>query len=161
MLFRSGGKGVLTVRRLSGQANGLALYQADPLTGAVMDDQARTLFPGDPDYLQAALASARRDRLVMTPQTLPGSGSSVVFRDLPLSLDRNYAALLMVNGSENELISSFALANPQRSGQCLSLINPGRGISFAFEDRFPWQASDMDFNDLCVTLTSEQPMVVL
>jgi hypothetical protein len=39
-------------------------------------------------------------------------------------------------------------------------VAPGRGISFAFEDRLPWQNSDRDFNDLSVTFTAAQPVVM-
>jgi hypothetical protein len=157
----AGGNGVLTIRRLSGQGNGLALYQADLLTGAVLDGAGNSVLPGHAGYLQAALATARREGLVFAPQELPGFGQVSVRGDLPLPLDHNYGALLLVNGSESELLSSYNGANPEGVCQCISLISPGRGISFAFEDRLPWQGSDRDFNDLCLTLTAAQPAVVL
>jgi len=158
--INGGGNGVLTVRRLSTQANGLALYQADPVTGAVLDGTGNTLLPGQAGYLQAALATARHDGLVWAPQQLPGFGQTSVLSALSLPLNRNYGALLLVNGSESELLSSYNAANPDGVNQCLSLIAPGRGISFAFEDRLPWQGSDRDYNDLSVTLTASQPAMV-
>jgi hypothetical protein len=120
-----GGNGVLTIRRLCAQNNGLALYQADPLTGAVLDGGGQIVLPGQAGYLQAALATARRDGLVLASSDLPGFGQASVRSDLPLNLDRNYGALLLVNGSESELFSSYSAANPKGVNQCLSLVAPG------------------------------------
>ncbi|MGI9162764.1 MAG: DUF4114 domain-containing protein, partial [Mycobacterium sp.] len=150
--------GVLTVRRLSGMANGLALYEADTVTGAVVDGQGKTWLPGQSGYLQAALDDAKRLGLVIGAQDMPGYGETTVTTDLPLQLDRNYGALLLVDGSETNLLSSYAAANPGRSNQALSLVAPDRGVSFSFEDRLPWQwGSDRDFNDVIVTITTAAP----
>lgn len=154
----SGQNGVLTVRRLSGKSDGLALYEADPVTGAVVDSGGKTWLPGQIGYLQAALDAATRQGLVLRPADMPAFGQSLVRTDLPLQLDRNYGALLLVNGSERNLISSYAAANPLQSNQSLSLVAPDRGVSFGFEDRLPWQwGSDRDFNDVIVTLTPAVP----
>ncbi len=153
-------KGVLTVRRLSGKADGLALYEADPVTGAVVDATGRSWLPGHTGYLKAALDNAQRLGLVLKPEDMPGFGQTAVRTDLPLQTDRNYGALLLVNGSERNLISSFTNANPLRSQQSLSLVAPDRGISFGFEDKRPWQwGADRDFNDVIVTLTTAAPTV--
>ena len=154
--------GVLTVRRLSGMANGLALYEADAVTGAVVDDQGQTWLPGQSGYLQAALGDAKRLGLVIRSQDMPDYGGTAVRTDLPLQLDRNYGALLLVDGSETNLLSSYAAANPLQASQCLSLVAPDRGVSFSFEDLRPWQwGSDRDFNDVIVTLTPAMPTVTL
>ncbi|MFN8072042.1 MAG: DUF4114 domain-containing protein [Mycobacterium sp.] len=154
--------GVLTVRRLSGNADGLALYEADPVTGAVVDGKGRTWLPGQLGYLKAALDNSRQLGLVLGSDQMPGFGETAVRTDLPLSTDRNYGALLLVNGSEHNLISSFAKANPLRSQQSLSLVAPGRGVSFGFEDKRPWQwGSDRDFNDVIVTVTPAVPTVTV
>ena len=149
--------GVLTIRRLSGKANGLALYEADPLTGAVTDGAGTTWLPGQNGYLQAALADAHRLGLVLTPEDMPGFGQTAERTDLSLQLDRNYGALLLVGGSETDLLSSYAAANQRQTSQCLSLVAPGRGVSFSFEDLRPWQFSDRDFNDVIVTITPAAP----
>jgi len=150
--------GVLTVRRLSGDANGFALYEADPITGAVIDSRGRTLLPGQIGYLKAALDNAHDLGLVLNSQDMPGFGQTSEFTDLPLHLGRNYGALILVNGSEQNLLSSFAAANCWGSNQTLTLVAPDRGVSFSFEDRLPWQwGYDRDFNDLIVTLTPAAP----
>lgn len=152
--------GVLTVRRLSGKTDGLALYEADPVTGAVVDAKGRSWLPGQIGYLKAALDNARALGLVLKPEDMPGFGETAVRTDLPVQTDRNYGALLLVNGSERNLISSFKKANPFQSQQSLSLVAPDRGVSFSFEDKRPWQwGADRDFNDVIVTLTPAVPTV--
>ncbi|MGV0990629.1 MAG: DUF4114 domain-containing protein [Mycobacterium sp.] len=158
----SGQSGVLTVRRLSGMANGLALYEADAVTGAVVDGQGKTWLPGQSGYLQAALGNAQRLGLVIRPQDMPGYSDTTVRTDLPLALDRSYGALLLVDGSETNMLSSYAAANPGGANQCLSLVTPDRGVSFSFEDLRPWQwGSDRDFNDVIVTLTPAVPTLTV
>lgn len=149
--------GVLTVRRLSGKSNGLALYEADPVTGAVVDSRGTTWLPGQTGYVQAALTEAKRLGLVLRPSDMPAFGETLVRTDLPVRLDRNYGALLLVNGSETDVLSSYAAANFAKTSQALSLIAPGRGVSFSFEDLLPWQFSDRDFNDVIVTVTPAVP----
>jgi len=153
--------GVLTVRRLSGMANGMALYAADPVTGAVTDANGTTWLPEQAGYLPAALAAAQLQGLVLHAQDLPDFGQTKQFNALPLSLSQNYGALLLVDDKDTDLISSFAAANPNQTNQCLSLIAPGRGVSFSFEDKLPGLGSDRDFNDLSFTLTALQPTVSL
>jgi len=149
---------VLTVRRLSGRPDGLALYEADPVTGAVVDSKGRTWKPGQVGYLSAALDNAKHLGLLLKPTDMPDYGQTVERTDLPLDLNRNYGTLLLVNGSEHNLISSYAAANPFRTNQALSLVAPDRGVSFSFEDKLPWQwGYDRDFNDVIVTLTPAAP----
>ena len=150
--------GVLTVRRLSAGADGLALYEADPVTGAVVDSKGRTRLPGQLGYLKAALGNAKNLGLVLGSQDMPDFGDAAEFTGLPLDLNRNYGALLLVNGSERNLLSSYSAANNWRANQALSLITPDRGVSFGFEDKRPLQwGNDRDFNDVIVTLTPAVP----
>lgn len=154
--------GVLTVRRLSGRADGLALYEADPVTGAVVDSKGRTFKPGQIGYFNAALDNAKRLGLVIKPQDMPAFGQTAELTDLPLDLNRNYGTLLMVNGSEWNMLSSYSKANAFGTNQALSLIAPDRGVSYGFEDRRPWElGSDRDFNDVIVTLTSAAPTLTV
>jgi hypothetical protein len=153
--------GVLTVRRLSGNADGLALYEADPVTGAVVDSRGRTRLPGQIGYLKAALDNARQLGLVLKPQDMPGFGQTAELTDLPLDLNRHYGAMLLVNGSERNLLSSYSAANNWRANQALSLIAPDRGVSFSFEDKRPLQwGNDRDFNDVIATITPAVPTVI-
>ena len=150
--------GVLTVRRLSENADGVALYEADPVTGAVIDSNGRTRLPGQIGYLKAALDNAKGLGLVVNSADMPGFGETAELTDLPLDLARNYGALLLVNGSEHDLLSSYSAANPFRANQALTLVAPGRGVSFGFEDKRPLQwGNDHDFNDVIVTLTPAAP----
>jgi hypothetical protein len=154
--------GVLTVRRLSNRADGLALYEADPVTGAVVDSKGRTFKPGQIGYLNAALDNAKQLGLVLKPQDMPAFGQTAERSDLPLDLNRNYGTLLMVNGSEWNMISSYSKANAFGTNQALSLIAPDRGISYGLEDKRPWEwGADRDFNDVIITLTPATPTLTL
>ncbi len=152
---------VLTVRRLSAMANGMALYEVDSLTGAVTDLNGSLFLPGQNGYLAAALANAQIKGLVLRASDMPHFGETKQFKTLPLNMSKNYGALLLVGDNEEDLISSFALANPNQSNQCMSLIAPGRGTSFSFEDLRPEQSSDFDFNDLSFSLMAAQPTAIL
>jgi hypothetical protein len=143
---------------LSKNADGVALYEADPVTGAVIDSNGRTRLPGQIGYLKAALDNAKSLGLVVDSADMPGFGETAELTDLSLDLARNYGALLLVNGSEHDLLSSYAAANPFRVNQALTLVAPGRGVSFGFEDKRPLQwGNDHDFNDVIVTLTPAAP----
>lgn len=150
--------GVLTVRRLSGNADGIALYEADPVTGAVVDSRGRTRLPGQIGYLRAALDNARSLGLVLGSADMPAFGETVTLTGLPLDLSRNYGALLLVNGSTRNLLSSYSAANSWKANQALSQVAPDRGVSFGFEDKRPLQwGNDRDFNDVIITLTPAAP----
>lgn len=158
----AGGKGVMTIRRLSGYANGVALYEADPITGAVVDSQGKTLLPWQIGYLRAALDNAKSLGLVVGTQDMPGYGTTAELTNLPLNLDRNYGALLLVNGSEDNLMSSYSTANTWGANQALTLVAPDRGVSFSFEDKRPLQwGNDHDFNDVIITLTPAAPTITM
>ncbi len=155
-----GQDGVLTVRRLSGHTDGVALYEADPVTGAVVDSKGRTRLPGQVGYLKAALDNAESLGLVVRAEDMPGFGETAELTGLPLDLSRNYGALLLVRGSERNLLSSYSAANNWRANQALTLVAPDRGVSFGFEDKRPLQlGNDRDFNDVTLTLTPAEPTV--
>lgn len=118
------------------------------------------LLLGQDGDLAAALADARRGRLELPPEDLPTFAQTSVRSDLPLDLSRNDAALLLVDGSERILLSSWTSANPGGIYRGQSLIAPGRGVSFGCEDRLETRGDDGDFNDLIVTLTPALPTLL-
>ena len=64
--------GVLTIRRLSGMANGLGLYPTDPITGAVLGDQGQSLLPGQQGWLSAGRPGAgERQWAAVAPRGSP------------------------------------------------------------------------------------------
>ena len=68
----------------------------------------------------------------------------------------------LVDGSETNLLSSYAAANNWRANQALTLVAPGRGVSFGFEDKRPLQwGNDHDFNDVIVTITPGVPTLIV
>lgn len=136
-----------TVERLGEFNNGLALYEADPLTGAVDG-----LLPGDQGYLQAALQIAKRGGTLYSAQQLPGYGDNGNL-NLTLSPEKNYGFLLIVDGDESNLWSSYSAANPDGSIQITSFTTPGGALTFGFEDHLTsGNISDQDFNDLIVSI---------
>ena len=69
--------------------------------------------------------------------------------------DRRYGMLLLIDGSRDRMVSSFAAANPGFSPHVLSLGSDNRGMVFGFEDLLTSQPlRDSDFNDLIVTVSS-------
>lgn len=146
---------VLSVKRLAGFENGLALYEADPVTGAIQTATGQMLMPGQSGYLQAALDHASQAGLRLTPEQLPQYGSEKIYKDLPLMADRNYGLLLLRNNDVNDLASSYSQANSDGLVRFQSFATPGRGISYGVEDH-----NDHDFNDFCVTLTGSSVSIV-
>lgn len=68
--------------------------------------------------------------------------------------------LLLVNGSESNVFSSYSAANPGGSQQFLSFGSSDRGITVGIEDLLTSNGSDKDYNDLVVTLASSNPLIV-
>lgn len=68
--------------------------------------------PGDAGNLQAALARAQADDLLLTSEQLPGDGESAMFTDLSLNLNDQYGIIIAVDGIYITLYSSFSAANP-------------------------------------------------
>lgn len=143
---------VVNIKRLGTQKNGLAFYPTDPITGAILFNGS-TLLPGDPGYLQGAVALAKQDNLLLTPSQLPAYKAETTLSSLPLDPQRNYALLLLRNNDPHDLSSSFAKANPDGIVTIQTFAAPDRGIVFGVEDLKPAFA-DFDYNDLTVTLSS-------
>lgn len=142
---------MVTIKRLGAFDNGIAFYEADRSTGRIEVD-GQSLMPGDPGYLQGALALAHRSDLVLDAHQLPAFGQQIVRTDLPLSDTRNYGLLLLVNNDPTHLLSSYAAANPGGAVQVMALGDSGQGITFGLEDQLTNIRSDRDFNDLLVTI---------
>lgn len=145
----------LTVQRLGSYNNGLALYEADSITGAVGG-----LLPGEAGYMEAALSNAKGKNLLLHADQLPGFGGSSIYDSLPIQADKNYGMLLLVNGSESNVFSSYSAANPGGSQQFLSFGSSDRGITVGIEDLLTSNGSDKDYNDLVVTLASSNPLII-
>ncbi len=148
----------VTVQRLGRQANGLAFYEADSITGAVVVN-GQSFLPGDSGYLQAALASAQTDGLILGSERLPEYGGELVITDLPLDATQNYGLLLLRNNNQNDLVSSYSQANSGGFVGMLSFVAPGRGVLYGIED-LPMGRTDADFNDLIVGIAATSFSVV-
>lgn len=158
-LFNSAGTGIaesvpgtgqlaVTVQRLGRFNNGLAFYEADPVTGSVVLN-GQSYLPGESGYLQAALASAQADGLILSPDRLPAYGAESVITNLPLSAQQNYGLLVLRNNSLTDLVSSYSAANPGGAVRMMSFVAPNRGVIYGIEDHV-----DNDFNDLIVGVSS-------
>jgi len=150
----------LTVRRLGMNNNGLAFYEADPLTGALTGGSGKGLLPGQAGYANAAFLQAQEAGLVLRSTDLPGYGQQKAFADVSLRSDRNYGVLLMVNDDSRSLLCSYAPANPGGQSQFVAFAAESRGISYGIEDvAIAGGFSDRDFNDLVITLSSNAPIL--
>jgi hypothetical protein len=150
----------LTVRRLAANNNGLAFYEADSVTGALIGDTGQELLPGQVGYFAAALRQAEESGLLLRSSDLPDFGQQKVFSDLFLRADRNYGVLLLVNGSSESIFSSYAAANPGGQSQFVAFAAEARGISYGIEDiGVSSGLSDGDFNDLVITLAANAPIL--
>lgn len=150
---------VMTVQNLGVNKNGLALYEADPVTGAITAPGGAMLLPGDDDYLQCALENATAAGLYFSPDQLPEYKSEKVFQSLPLKANIKYSLLLVRQNNRYDLASSFSRANEGDQVIAQSFAAPGRGVCFGLED-LSSEFSDQDFNDLSVTFSSAQFMIV-
>jgi hypothetical protein len=144
---------VLTVQRLGSYNNSLAFYQADSITGAITANGS-TLLPDSPGYLQAALSNAKSAGLVLQASQLPGYKQTSAIDSLPMNASNNYGILLMVNGSESQIYSSYSAANPGGVSQFLTFGSTDRGLTIGIEDQLVSSRSDRDFNDLILTIAS-------
>lgn len=149
---------VVTVQRLGQQSNGLAFYEADPITGGITI-AGQSFLPGDSGYLQAALASAKDDGLLLGPERLPAYGAETVISDLALDSKLNYGLLLLRNNNASDVVSSYSQANPGNSVSMVSFVAPNRGIIYGIED-LPFGRTDSDFNDLIVGMASSSFAVI-
>lgn len=135
-----------TIRRLSAYENGIAIYESDALTGAV-----NGLLPGDDGYLEAALGNAKQADRVFSASQLPGYNQTGTI-NFSVSTENNYGFLILVDGDESTLYSSYAAANPDQSIQFTSFTTPGGGLTIGAEDLLTSGVSDQDFNDLIISV---------
>jgi hypothetical protein len=138
------------IQRLAGQDNGIGFYAVDSITGAVDG-----LNPTDIGYLQAALLRSEAADLLLEASELPAFGQERSYRELALDPNRQYGVLLLVDGSREQLFSSFAAANPGGAPQMMSLGSDSNGMVLGIEDlSVIGGRSDRDYNDLIVKLGS-------
>ena len=164
--FTAQGTGVLeagsgnidvNISRLGWNNNGLAFYEADPITGAITTGGS-TLLPGDTFYLSSALQLAKNSGTYLTASQLPQYKGSQTYDNLPLEASKNYGLLLLHSDQSNQLSSSYSQANLDQAVQMKSFYTPGRGITYGIED-LKLANSDRDYNDLIVTLYADQPLI--
>ena len=135
-----------TIRRLSDYDNEIAIYESDALTGAV-----NGLLPGAEGYLEAALDNAKQAERLFSASQLPGYDQTGTI-EFSISTQNNYSFLILVDGNESILYSSYAASNPGQSIQFTSFTTPGGGLTIGVEDLLASGKSDQDFNDLIISL---------
>ena len=99
----------VSIKRLSSNANGLAFYKADPVTGAVESRRGFwrwTTQPGEEGYLQVALENAQRAGTYLPSDRLPEDGLSSKY-SLNIDLDEGVGVLLLVDGKPSQIHSPF------------------------------------------------------
>jgi hypothetical protein len=139
----------LEVQRLTSYNNSLGFYSVDAITGLVDN-----LLPGDPGYLQAALARSEHEDLLIDANHLPGHRQSVVFNNLPLDTQKRYGVLLLQDSSRTTIFSSYAAANPMGQTQMMRLNSDTNKLTLGIEDlAIASGISDTDFNDLIVNIS--------
>ena len=148
------GEASLRISRLAALNNLIAFYPVtDPLTGMVTLD-GKNYNPGDAKYLSSALQLAKNYDLITSPNSMPSyqDSANIVLKNLNPSLP--HGLLLMVNGSEQNLFSSFSAANPGGASQFMSIATGDGSLMFGVEDLLSTsKASDRDFNDLSLQFT--------
>lgn len=144
----------VTIQRLGVLNTAIGIYAVDNITGSVGD-----LSPGDPGYLDAALARSKASQLFLDQSMIPTYGAEKTYRDLPLDPAKDYGVLLLVYGRANQIYSSYSAANPGGRAQAINLGSPGNGVVIGFEDQ-PIQSNtnnkvDADFNDMIVQISHQ------
>jgi hypothetical protein len=136
------------VQRLAGFNNSLGFYSVDSITGMVAG-----INPGETGYLQAALARSQEEDLLLDARTLPAFGATATFNFLPLDTRERYGVLLLQNGDETKIFSSFAAANEGGATQMVSLSNSSNSRVLGIEDMSVARGlGDNDFNDIMVNI---------
>jgi hypothetical protein len=150
----------VTVQRLGANSHGLGFYAADPITGAVTLN-GEIFQTNDAGYLDAAYQLASQSGLLLQANQLPDYEGTSTFSNLALAANQNYGLLLDRGGRGDDLISSFASANPNGSIQSQTFEALDRGVIYGFEDLRPGERGyDSDFNDIIVTLSSADFSIV-
>lgn len=144
----------VTVQRLGANANGLAFYEADGVTGAIQVG-GNTLLPTQAGYKEAALQLATDAGLRLSADQLPDFGGTDTLTGLNLKAGTNYGLLLLHEDRADDLSSSYAAANQGFAVQMQTFAAPQRGVIYGIEDLRPGDSNfDADFNDLIVTLSA-------
>lgn len=141
---------VVTIQRLGAFNNALAFYEADRVTGAVVSGST-SINPGTAGYLEAALANSKSKGTYLSASLLPSYQQSKVIDSIPLNPTSNYGILLIADGNESKLYSSYSSANSGGTSQFQSFGATNRGITIGIEDSPNF---DFDYNDLIVTIAS-------
>ena len=147
---------VVTIQRLGAFNNALAFYEADRVTGAVVSGSI-TINPGTAGYLEAALANSKSKGTYLSASLLPSYQQSKVIDSIPLNPTSNYGILLIADGNESKLYSSYSSANSGGTSQFQSFGATNRGITIGIEDRPNF---DFDYNDLIVTIAASNVSVL-
>ena len=147
---------VVTIQRLGAFNNALAFYEADRVTGAVVSGST-TINPGTAGYLEAALANSKSKGTYLSSSLLPGYQQSKVIDSIPLNPTSNYGILLIADGNESKLYSSYSSANLGGTSQFQSFGATNRGITIGIEDSPNF---DFDYNDLIVTIAASNVSVL-
>lgn len=147
---------VVTIQRLGAFNNALAFYEADRVTGAVVSGSI-TINPGTAGYLEAALANSKSKGTYLSTSLLPSYQQSKVIDSIPLNPTSNYGILLIADGNESKLYSSYSSANSGGTSQFQSFGATNRGITIGIEDSPNF---DFDYNDLIVTIAASNISVL-
>ena len=147
---------VVTIQRLGAFNNALAFYEADRVTGAVVSGST-TINPGTAGYLEAALANSKSKGTYLSSSLLPSYQQSKVIGSIPLNPSQNYGILLVADGNESKLYSSYSSANSNGTSQFQSFGATNRGITIGIEDSPNF---DFDYNDLIVTIAASNVSVL-
>jgi len=147
---------VVTIQRLGAFNNALAFYEADRVTGAVVSGST-TINPGTAGYLEAALANSKSKGTYLSASLLPSYQQSKVIDSIPLNPTSNYGILLIADGNESKLYSSYSSANSGGTSQFQSFGATNRGITIGIEDSPNF---DFDYNDLIVTIAASNVSVL-
>ena len=147
---------VVTIQRLGAFNNALAFYEADRVTGAVVSGST-PINPGTAGYLEAALANSKSKGTYLSASLLPSYQQSKVIDSIPLNPTSNYGILLIADGNESKLYSSYSSANSGGTSQFQSFGATNRGITIGIEDSPNF---DFDYNDLIVTIAASNVSVL-
>ena len=147
---------VVTIQRLGAFNNALAFYEADRVTGAVVSGST-PINPGTAGYLEAALANSKSKGTYLSASLLPSYQQSKVIDSIPLNPTSNYGILLIADGNESKLYSSYSSANSGGTSQFQSFGATNRGITIGIEDSPNF---DFDYNDLIVTIAASNISVL-
>lgn len=141
----------LRVSRLGMLNNSIAFYPvSDLLTGMITLD-GKEYLPTDSKYLSTALQLSKNNDLLINPLLMPAYQGSVDISLKNLDPSISHGLLLLVDGNQQNLYSSYSAANPFGASQFLSIATGDGSFMFGVEDLLSTSlASDRDFNDLLI-----------